>query len=144
MYFIQRMLSANSKDTKSKKLESNVTVNRTDTIGFYESLEGRKQKFPSMVDKIKVMEEEKVDQMRRNYVKLEKKSKGDWLQSDFEVFRINVSPRTKRRIKRMKEDASQLKQVNFHQKFYRKMIEFQKMFYTVDEDQNLVKKSHYH
>lgn len=138
MYYIQRMLSASIKENDDKKIQSDVIVNRTDSIGFYESLEGRKQKFPSMVDKIGDMENHKLDRMRKNYVKLEKKSKGDWLQSDFEVFKIKVSPRTKRRIKRNKEDASQLKQTNFYQKYYLRMIEFEKTFYTAEEEDNIV------
>lgn len=139
LYFIQRMLMTSSNSYSGNKLQSRIQVNKTDTISFYESLEGKNQKFPSMVDKVAEIEEMKVEQMRKNFVKLDKKTRGDWLQSDFEVFDITISPRTKRRIKRNKEDAGQLRQMNFHEKFYVKMIMFEKHFFSLkEEDKQLV------
>jgi hypothetical protein len=138
LYFLQRKLNPTNKDAEVEN-EEDVKIKKTDTIGFYEVIDNEKEKFPAMVDKIRDIELRMIERLKKNYVKLEKKKGRDSLQSDFEIFDINVSPRTKRRIKYNSQDSNQLLQQNFHEKIYGKLIKNSHQFYSLTKSSNMVK-----
>ena len=133
-YYLTRLLQSNQTIDPSL-IKNGININHSDSISFYESLSGKQDMFPSMVGKVKEMELLELQKYKENFIVDDETRNTDTnLSSDFEAFNLKFSPRTKRRIKRNQQQSSQLKQQNFHEKFYKKLLHGAQLFYSIDDD----------
>lgn len=78
-----------------------------------------------------------MQKFKENFVLVdESKNTDDDIQGDSDAFNLKFSPRTKRRIKRNLQMSSQLKNKNFHEKMYGKLLHGSKAYYQYTTPQD--------